>query len=310
MAYRILSLDGGGIRGLLTIRIIERLNEEYPAFMDNIDLIAGTSTGGILALCLAAGLSPKHVREMYQDLGERVFNDGPINLAIEKAVKADYTSDTLREIVKQVLGDINLGELKKKVLISAFDLDNETIKPGNPRTWKAKFFHNFDPDDPDYVEKVVDIAARTSAAPTYFPIYQGYIDGGVVANNPTMCAVAQALEPKMGKQKLTDLAVLSLGTGSNPTFLSETDGSWGLIKWAPHLIGLMMDGAVNLADYQCKQLLGKRYLRLNPIMQKSVGLDDVKSVSFLLQLADLEPLDAHVRWLKRNFKAPKTEAGN
>jgi uncharacterized protein len=308
MAYRILSLDGGGIRGTLTIRLIERLSEQYPAFLDNVDLIAGTSTGGILALCLAAGLSPKHVREMYQDLGERVFNEGPFEVPLEKMVKADYSSDTLREIIKQVLGDITLGELKKKVLISSFDLDNETIKPGNPRTWKAKFFHNFDAEDADYMEKVVDVAARTSAAPTYFPIYQGYVDGGVVANNPAMCAVAQALEPKMGKQKLTDLAVLSIGTGSNPTFLTEIDASWGLIKWAPHLIGLMMDGAVNLADYQCKQLLGAHYMRMNPIMQKSVGLDDVKNVPFLLQIADLEPLDGQVRWLKRNFKAAKAAA--
>ena len=302
MAYRILSLDGGGIRGVLTIRLIERLSDQFPAFLENVDLIAGTSTGGILALCLAAGLSPKHVREMYQDLGERVFREGPIDLAAEKAFKADYSSDTLREIIKQVLGSVTLGDLKKKVLISAFDLDNETIKPGSPRTWKAKFFHNFDPEDADYQELVVDVAARTSAAPTYFPIYQGYIDGGVVANNPTMCAVAQSLEPKNGKQKLQDLRVLSMGTGNNPTFLTEKDGSWGLIKWAPHLIGLMMDGAVNLADYQCRQLLGKNYLRISPIMQKSISLDDVKSVPFLLQLADLEPLDGQVRWLKRNFK--------
>lgn len=239
---------------------------------------------------------------MYQDLGRRVFDDGPINLAVEKVVKADYSSDLLREIFKQVVGDIELGDLKKKVIISSFDLDNETIKPGSPRTWKPKFFHNFDPDDPDYKEKVVDVAARTSAAPTYFPIYQGYVDGGVVANNPTMCAVAQALEPKTGKQKLADLAVLSIGTGSNPTYLTDKDGSWGLLKWAPHLISLMMDGAVNLADYQCRQLLGRRYLRMNPIMHQPVNLDDVKNVPFLLELADLEPIDAQVRWLKRYFK--------
>jgi uncharacterized protein len=303
MAFRILSLDGGGIRGTLTIRLIERLSEKNPNFMENVDLIAGTSTGGILALVLAAGLSPKHVREMYQDLGEKVFHEGPIDLAVEKMVKADYDSVELRKIVKEVLGDITLGELKKKVLISSFDLDNEVIKPGNPRTWKPKFFHNFDTQDPDYNEKVADIAARTSAAPTYFPIYQGFIDGGVVANNPTMCAVAQAMEPKTGKQKLADLSVLSIGTGSNPMFLPDKDGSWGLIKWAPHLIGLMMDGAVNLADYQCRQLLGKRYLRINPILHQSISLDDVKRVPSLLEMADLEPLDAQVRWLKRYFKA-------
>ena len=255
MAYRILSLDGGGIRGTLTIRLIERLSEQFSSIpgqcrpdrrnLDRRD--TGAVSGGGAVAQARAGDIPGSGRASVSRRSAR-------RPGVREVVKADYTSDTLREIVKQVLGDITLGDLKKKVLISAFDLDNETIKPGNPRTWKAKFFHNFDQDDPDYMEKVVDVAARTSAAPTYFPIYQGYIDGGVVANNPTMCAVAQALEPKYGKQKLTDLAVLSIGTGSNPNFLTEINASWGLVKWAPHLIGLMMDGAVNLADYQCKQL--------------------------------------------------------
>jgi patatin-like phospholipase/acyl hydrolase len=301
MAYRILSLDGGGIRGTLTIRLIEHLTEKYPDFIDNVDLIAGTSTGGILALLLASGQPPKHVREMYQELGAKVFVKRPFDLPFDQLVEAEYSGKPLRDLITEVIGEITLGDLKKKVLISSFDLDNEVIKPGNPRTWKAKFFHNFDPQDVDFNEKVVDIAARTSAAPTYFPIYQGYVDGGVVANNPTMCAVAQALQPDTGKQKLSDLVVLSLGCGNSPHYLTEMDSSWGLVKWAPHLITLMMDGAVNLADYQCKQLLGRRYMRINPIMHQPVNLDDVKNVPFLLELADLEPLDEAARWLKRYF---------
>jgi len=307
--YNILSLDGGGIRGVLTIRLIEHLEEQFPGFLEQVDLITGTSTGGILTLALAAGLSPQQVREMYQTMGQKVFAESPLEVrgvsALINLVKADYSNVPLYNTLKEVLGDITLGQLKKKVVISSFDLDNEIVKPERPRTWKAKFFHNYDSPGTDSAQKVVDVALRTSAAPTYFPIFQGYVDGGVVANNPSMCALAQAVEGTTGKQKLRDIALLSIGTGNNPTFLTELNDNWGLAKWAVHLIPLMMDGSVGLADYQCKQLLGSRYLRLNPVLHRNIPMDAVKEIPYLLEVADLEKLDDVVAWLKKNFKRPK-----
>jgi patatin-like phospholipase/acyl hydrolase len=110
---------------------------------------------------------------------------------------------------------------------------------------------------------MVDVALYTSAAPTYFPTYRGYVDGGVVSNNPSMCAVAQALEPTTGKQKLRDIRVLSMGTGYNPKYITAENEDWGFIEWAPHLISLMLEGSMGLADYQCRQLLETHYQRVN-----------------------------------------------
>jgi uncharacterized protein len=304
--YHILTLDGGGIRGVLTARLLERIQEQLPWFMSSIDLIAGTSTGGILALALAAGKTPSEVRQMYESLGVEVFKNNPLELRpISKMVEADYSNHPLGKALDPVLGNKTLAELKPNVVITTFDLDNEVSHPNRPRTWKAKFFHNFPQPNlqkDDRSEKAIDIAIRTSAAPTFFPIYQGFVDGGVVANNPSMCAIAQALNDETGGQNLGDIALFSIGTGNFPHYLTEMDDGWGLMQWAPHLISLMMEGSSGLADYQSLQLLGRRYYRLNPVLQKNVELDKVTEVPYLVDIANLEVLDPVFAWLEKNFK--------
>jgi patatin-like phospholipase/acyl hydrolase len=308
MAFNILTLDGGGIRGILTATLLERLEESQPGFLDSIDLIAGTSTGGILALGLASGMSPSGGRELYERLGPKVFRDSFWdNLRdLGQARGAQYSNKPLRQELESTFGGMKLNDLNKRVLISSFDLDNEEMRPNKSRFWKPKYFHNFPGEDSDGSEKVVDVALRTSAAPTFFPVYQGYIDGGVVANNPSMCAVAQALEPHTGGQRITDVRLLSVGTGYNPHFLDAQDEDWGFIQWIPHLITLFMDGAVGLADYQCKQLLGKRYHRLNVILPKPMDLDAVDEIPTMKLIANQLDLTDTKAWLKRYFKkAPK-----
>jgi uncharacterized protein len=274
--------------------------------VDRIDLIAGTSTGGILALALAAGKTPTEVREMYESMGQEIFQNNPLEFRdLSKLINADYSNHPLRKAVGDVVADKTLGDLKPKVMITTFDLDNGVSHPNRPRTWKAKFFHNFiEPkkDSDDLSEKVIDIAIRTSAAPTFFPMYQGYVDGGVVANNPSMCAIAQAIHEDTGGQNLGNIAMLSIGTGNFPHYITEQNASWGLFQWAPHLISVMMEGSSGLAEYQSAQLLGRRYYRLNPVMQKNVEMDKVQELPYLVDIANLEVLDPVINWLKRNFK--------
>lgn len=302
--YHILSLDGGGIRGVLTAKLLERLEMAHPGFLSKVDLFAGTSTGGILALGLAAGLTPREIGRLYEESGAKVFADWIWDdiRDLGKLTGADYSNEPLKQAILELIGEITLGDLQKRVFVSSFDLDNEPQKPGALRIWKAKFFHNFPGESSDADQKVVDVALRTSAAPTFFPIYQGYIDGGVVANNPSMCALAQALHPETGGQKLRRVTLLSIGTGINPRFLPQENADWGLAQWAPHLISLMIEGNVGLAHYQCQQILGKRYLRINPILPKPIGLEQVDQIPLLKEVAEKENLDGAIRWLKRYYK--------
>jgi uncharacterized protein len=309
--YNILSLDGGGIRGVLTASILERLEADCPGFMSKIDLFAGTSTGGILALGLASGLNPTQARELYERSGSRVFAPPAFHLLaglhkLDQWVEADYANHPLKEVLSEEFGSQTLGELKKSVLVTSFALDNKYS--GNPqRQWKPKIFNNLG-QDPDRKEKVVDVALRTSAAPTYFPVYQGFVDGGVVANNPTMCAFAQAISQGESGAKQTDdnIRILSVGTGVNLKFIEVNDENenWGFIQWIPQLISLILDGSVDLVNYQCRQIMGEKYLRLNPVIYQPISLDDVGQIGTLKKIAqgiDPDIWSQAVNWVNKNF---------
>lgn len=303
-AYHVLSIDGGGIRGVLTARLLERLEVEHPGMLQKVDLFAGTSTGGLLALGFAAGWTPAQARALYEQQGVRVFTDNPLDdlRDLGNAVGAEYAIYGLKEVLFEIFGDMRLGDLPKKVLISTFDLDNRPASPGQRRTWKPKFFHNYPGPDSDAHELVVDVGVRTSAAPSYFPIYQGYIDGGVVAGNPAMCALAQALDPGTGGQRLVDVALFSLSTGRYPRFLESEGGDWGWVQWARPLIDLILEGMVDVADYQCARVLGRRYHRLDPGLVEPISLDEVGKITDLLTVAEQVPLKETVRWLSRYFR--------
>ncbi len=303
--YRILSLDGGGICGLMTVTIIDRLNKTLPGFLERVDLFAGTSTGGILALGLAAGLTPAEIAELYDAKGHEVFADTPLDNLFDlgNAVGAKYSNANLKRLLTEKLGRRTLAGLRR-VLVSSFDLDNEEQNPGMPRCWKPKFFHNFPDVENDTTERVVDVALRTSAAPTYFPIFQGYVDGGVAANNPSMCAVAQALDAGV---PLDQIVVLSLGCGQTRRYLTEQDRDWGWAQWAVPLASLMVDANVGVADYQCRKVLKKRYLRLNPDLGRDISLDSIAEIPTLKKIGREFNLKAAQTWLRNTWFEPEAQ---
>ncbi len=143
--YRVLSMDGGGIRGILTARILERIDEVIPGFLNQVDLFAGTSTGGLLALGLASGMTPAYLRQVYQDFGDNVFADSLIDdiKDMGNLIGAEYSIGPLKKMMEKYFFGKTLADLPKKVLISTFKLDNEGNGPDGVRMWKMKFFHNY-----------------------------------------------------------------------------------------------------------------------------------------------------------------------
>lgn len=300
--YRILSIDGGGIRGIYAAVLLERLTMILPSALERLDLVAGTSTGGNLALGLAFGLMPKDLVSLFL---ENAHNLQSIPWRRRLATLggltgAKYSNTLFRELLESVFGVATLADLPRRVLVPAFDLDNHGENQGL-RVWKPKFFHNFPGPDSDGSERVIDVTLRTSAAPTFLPVYQHFIDGAVVANNPSMAGIAQALDPARGNQELRALHLLSVGTGLNPTYIAGEDLDWGLLQWARPLTRLMIDGVMGVTSYQCTQLLGNRFWRLCPVLPAPVAIDAWNKAQELIDYARAVDLADTVAWLREHF---------
>jgi len=307
--YRVLSIDGGGLRGLISARLLHRLNShpDIAGWLDTVDLFVGTSTGGILALGLATGKSPNEICNLYKNKGKKIFDDSIWDdiRDLGKTVGADYSNKNLKKELDNMFGGKKLADIKKKVAIPTFDLDNEAV-PGE-RTWKPKIFHNFIGSGSDGASLVADVALYTSSAPTYFPSADGYIDGGVYANNPSIVAIVQAISQKndpLERALLDELIVLSIGTGVNLTYIKGKTLNWGYAQWVKPLINILMDGVTGISDYQAQQLLADRYHRLQVVFDPSekIPMDAVDKIDRMDQIASDYKIDKTIQWIKNIWR--------
>lgn len=307
--FRILSLDGGGIRGVITAIILQRLSSEknLSGWLDSVDLIAGTSTGGLLALGMAHGVDLQRIRDLYEMNGAKVFDDTWLDNLIDlgQISGSQYDNKRLEQELKKLLGQTTLAQLQKKVLITAFDMDNESSNPAK-RTWKPKIFHNFPGAGSDGAELAYKVGLYTSAAPTYFPSVDGYVDGGVFANNPSMCALAQTQDTRIrNRPAISEVVLLSLGTGTSLIYIPGNRLDWGFAQWAKPLVSLIMDGVSGIANYQCQNILGEKYHRLAPVFPPGISfpLDAVKRVPDMVRFAMDIDLSDTARWLSKYWLA-------
>ena len=301
--YRVLAIDGGGIRGLVTTLLLQRIvsTPGLENMFDDIDLTAGTSSGGLIALAIAHQMKLTAIRNLFIDSGPKIFDDSWLDNLVDlgKLRGADYSITPLRRELKKLFGSATLGQLRKRVLIPSFDLDNGD---SHQRTWKPKLFHNFVGRGNDRSTPVYKVGLYTSAAPTYFPSVDGYIDGGIYASNPSMCALAQTQDKRYKPTPSMDQVVLfSLGTGTSLQYIKGRSHDWGYVQWVKPLINLMLDGTVGIADYHCRQILDDRYHRLAPVFppDRSVAMDETAKIPYLIDFAESLSIRKTVDWLKK-----------
>lgn len=303
--YRILSLDGGGIRGIIPVVLLERLSREsgLEGWLERVDLIAGTSTGGLIALALAAGRSLAEIRDMYAAEGAVIFDRSAWRAitSLGSLIGAKYDMVNLERVIRPFLGaETRLADLGRRVLIASFDLDSGP-EDRRGRTWKPKLFHNYSGRDSDGGELAYRVGLYTCAAPTYFPPRDGYVDGGVYASNPAMCALAQTQDPRIPDAiRLEDVVLLSMGTGVSLQFIEENEPDWGDVQWIEPLLRIMLDGVSGIADYECGRILRERYLRVAPVFPAgtAVQMDAADMVGFMSDFAQSVNLAEPVAWLR------------
>lgn len=301
-SFRILSIDGGGIRATLPAIILKRIIEEVPDLVDETQFFAGTSTGALIAVSLAYGIPAIELLEILKAFVQEVMKRNLVN-RVGQVVGTRYDILNLVKILGPYFGAAVLQDILKirgkYVLVPAFDLDGMI---GEIRTWKPKFYHNFPVPGADIGELVLDVIARSSATPVFFGSYQGFIGGTVVARNPSMSALAQALEAAPQGLNIKDIRLLSLGTGYFPRYITGAEHDWGLGRWSWPLISMVLDSDMGVSTYQCMRILGpERFHRLQPILKEPVGLDETDKLPNLEEFAAELNIGPTVEWIKTYF---------
>ncbi len=294
-ARRILSIDGGGIRGLVSCAWLQGVQDALtdagrPGLLESFDLVAGSSTGAVIACGLGLGLPPAQMARLYREHGQRIF-PGMASRLWSRAGRLfrdgpsapRYDGRGLEGVLREVFGTATLGELRMPVVITSYDtLSRQPV-----------IFKSFRPEHQSL--RVWDVCRASTAAPTYFPAHPlvvegqacSLIDGGVVANNPTACAIAEAIRHDERVQHCQQLTVLSVGSGQrNRPILLKQAREWGALEWAIPIIDVLFDGNTDSVDYIARQIVGSSYYRMQA--ELVVGLDDLDDVS----ATNLAALDA------------------
>lgn len=330
--FRILSLDGGGIRGAFIASCLAEMEEHLELPLGRyFDLIAGTSTGGIIALALALGEPASRIRDLYRDEGASIFTRPtplPVRgtaLAVRLAVnrmgrklgldydmlrRPKYGQERLRAALSGVYGERTLEEMGTRVLIPAVDLTR-----GQTVVFKT-------PHQPGFIRdrkyRALDVALATSAAPLYFPpasIEEGsrHVDGGVWNNNPSMSAYAEAVRisrdcrrPEDPTFTADDVLMLSIGTGQARLFAEPPEGRAGAAWWSANLLNLVTVSQAQGTVFQMRYVLDQRYHRIDFDMPDGTwGLDAVSRTPQLLHLGK-EKAAEHFSAVREQFLTAPT----
>jgi patatin-like phospholipase/acyl hydrolase len=279
-SIKVLAIDGGGIRGIIPATILTEIQKRLGLELFKVfDLIAGTSTGGIIALgigtrCKNNGpYSPSELVDLYVQNGPEIFKKNLLT-SERQVILPKYSPDALEAALAQFFQDAEFQSALTPLLISSYDLQGQI-----PFFFKSHKIAG----DPAYNWKLADIARATSAAPTFFsPLHltrddedYALVDGGVFVNNPSMAAYAEARSLYPDAQQIV---VVSVGTGDRRdriTYASAKD--WGLLGWAKQIVPVFMDSVSEAVDYELNALPGCKYHRLQvpQLQEASSDMDDV-----------------------------------
>lgn len=311
---RILSIDGGGIRGIIPAMVLAHLeNSTGKRVADLFDLVVGTSTGGILGCALTRANSagrPLYTAydlvALYRERGHDVFSGSAWQRIATLGGVLDelYDHEGLEGVLHHYLGDSLLSQALVPTMLTAYDIqERETVFF---KSWRDRFSHI----------SCLQACRATSAAPTYFePALvdmdqreRALIDGGVFMNSPAVSAYAEALKLFPGE----DFQMLSLGTGELTRKIPIEDSrTWGKAGWLMPLLSCMFDGMSDAADHQMSLFLGDRYQRLQlRLIGANDDMDDASSenIAALEALASklLQDKVEQITTVEEWFKTPQT----
>lgn len=298
---RILSFDGGGVRGAATLKVLQELQKQTGMkFHEEFDIFAGTSTGSLIAFSLAVGMDIEELLADYQLMSAEVFS----RATFLTFFWPEYDPNTLKNYILNNLKklgygpDATLGDLSKKVIIPIVALDDTKVG-----RWRLEICENFTEEGKK--KKIVDAILETTAAPTYFPSKDDCVDGGMGMNDPSLAALMTAYTP--GASELNNFTIFSVGTGYDLDTV-EGNENWGMGQWLTNFTGanrgtmplveLLMDVQSQVPGQVCAKLLGNSYTKFDFPLTESFALDDYQKIPELLKYTE-NYIETHsTEWLQ------------
>jgi patatin-like phospholipase/acyl hydrolase len=279
--FKILSLDGGGIRGTYTAAVLAELQRHLNnPIQDYFDLVVGTSTGGIIALGLGCGFPPERILQLYKETGCQIFPEARTGMLgiIDRIFTPKFEPEGLQGSLSTVFGERKFCELERAIAVTSFDAAS-----AHPVVFRS----NYPASQYPYESlSVVEVGLATSAAPTYFPAAKTgigvMIDGGVWANCPVMVGVTDALH--LFECRPREVRVLSIGTTTIPEFIKEPVREGGLFEWAKPIPSILMHAAKLAAIEQAKRL-SDCFIRIDETVNSGrFEMDDIDAIGDLEQM--------------------------
>ena len=288
---RILSIDGGGIKGSFPAAFLAAIEESLDgkSVAEYFDLIVGTSTGGIIALGLGLGYSATQITQFYREHGPMIFPRETwtqVKLLPRQLISSKYTHEQLRNAVEHLLGTKKLGDSTRRLMIPCFN-----VEAGEIYVFKTRHHDGLERDN---VVPAVDVALAAASAPTFYPAYRlndeiPLVDGAVWANNPVAIAVVEAIG--VLKWPAESIQVLSIGCTKKPYAANwARNKSLGVAYWAWNGPDLFMASQSSAADNMVATLLGPGNVqRINPLVPSNrYGLDKSTEIESLCGLGKSE----------------------
>jgi patatin-like phospholipase/acyl hydrolase len=309
--FRILTIDGGGIKGVFAaafLAYIERhLEQKNSTIADYFDLIAGTSTGGIIALGLGFGMSAQDILAFYEQKGPEIFQKNTYRyipfIPRRGLLDAKYDSAPLQAALENIFGNSILYQSKKRLLIPALNLVPFEIilnKTRHHSAWRR-----------DQNKTFVEIALQTAAAPVFFNPHRGLnglpiVDGGLWANNPCDIAVIEAMT--VLKQPRESIQVLSLGcTGVLRDFANLIEHNrGGFVYWRSRLMQVLLDAQSEASTYKAERLIHQANLfRINPVFgENAFAIDNAKNITILKGVGETQAANHYTTLRQVFFRDP------
>lgn len=303
--FRILSIDGGGIKGAFPASFLAQVEQNIQgSIWEYFDLIAGTSTGGIIALALGLGIPAADVLGFYSKHGPIIFPQGfarKTALGVKHFFWAKYDSHPLRVALEATLGTALMGDAKTRLMIPS-----QNLETGEVHVYKTRHAERL---MLDYKEQMVDVAMATSAAPTYFPTHRSahglpLVDGGMWANNPSGFAVVEALS--VLNIPAESIHLLSLGCTEAPLQVNWARFiPMGELYWATKAADVFMAGQSSASMGSAFLLSGRdeaRIKRVSPYVSSGhFALDGSKAIHTLFGLGQSEARKALPELLVKFF---------